>query len=63
MANTHALAGARAPHRPYLKGVPRPLTWIKRRARSLERAYAIPRRIALLNARIDWAHFQPVVTL
>jgi hypothetical protein len=50
------------PHRPYLNGAQRPLSWIKRRARKLERVYVIPRRIAILNARIDWAHFHPVTT-
>lgn len=55
----------RSPQRPlaqqplYRTAKPRPFAWIKRRARRLERGFAIPRRAALLQASQDWKRFQP----
>ena len=43
----------------YLSAPRRPLTWIKRRARRLQKAFAVPRRTALVQATADWANFQP----
>ena len=62
MADKSPSVGTLARTRPPLNGAQRPLSWIKRRARRLERAYAMSRRDALLNARIDWTHFHPATT-
>lgn len=36
------------------------LGWIKRRARRLQRFYGINRKLAVLDARLDWVAFQAV---
>jgi hypothetical protein len=59
MANSLASAGARAPHSPSVSCIPRPLSWVKRRARRLALVYRISRRDAVANAAIDWSHFNP----
>lgn len=59
MANTPPKAGARAPHRPYLNGAQRPLSWIKRRARRIEHRFQVSRREALSCALHDWHAFNP----
>lgn len=33
------------------------LVWIKRRARRLQRAYQVSRRMAIYDAWIDWINF------
>ena len=43
----------------YLIAQRRPLTWIKRRTRRLQTAFAVPRRTALAQAVSDWSYFQP----
>ena len=43
----------------YLSAPRRPLTWIKRRARRLARAFQINRREAVANAWQDWTYFNP----
>jgi hypothetical protein len=61
MADTLASAGANALRRS-LPSSAHPLSWIKRRARRLQRAFAITRRSALVNARVDWSHFHTATT-
>lgn len=61
MADFLASAGANALRHPLASSC-RPLSWIKRRARRLQRAFAITRRSALVSARVDWTHFHLVTT-
>lgn len=50
---------ARASSPLYRSAQNRPLTWIKRRARRLQRAFLISRPEAVEAACSDWVHFQP----
>lgn len=50
---------ARASSPLYRSAQRRPLTWIKRRARRLQRAFLISRPEAVEAACSDWVHFQP----
>lgn len=61
MADSLASASAFA-LRHSLPSSARPLSWIKRRARRLQGAFAIPRRAALVDACVDWSLFHPVTT-
>lgn len=36
------------------------LTWIKRRARRIEKFYGAQRRLAIVDAALDWAMFMPM---
>lgn len=57
MADTLAsscASASRCPLRPHA-----PLSWIKRRARSLARFYAISRSEAVASAADDWTIFNP----
>lgn len=62
MADTIASQGARAPLPPYLTRTARPLSWIKLRARRLERAFSVTRREAVTSAGQDWTRFNPTAT-
>lgn len=59
MANTLASAGTHVPQSPSPVSPTQPLAWIKRRAKRLVVAYRISRRDAVVNAAIDWSHFNP----
>lgn len=38
------------------------LSWIIRRARCMAQFYKISRREAVVNAALDWTHFNPTAT-
>ena len=59
MADTLASSCARASRCPLRPQTP--LSWIKRRARSLARFYAIGRSDAVASAANDWTLFNPTV--
>jgi len=44
----------------YLRAVRSPQAWVRRRARRLQRFYAISRREAVDSAWEDWVCFQPI---
>ncbi|NMM12460.1 MAG: hypothetical protein HHJ17_02805 [Rhodoferax sp.] len=59
MANPLASAGARALHSPSFPCTSQALSWIKRRARRVERFYQVSRREALACASMDFSSFNP----